>query len=104
MVKSRTTGSVGQRRRSVPWVDSTGAAGAMVRRVPGNERSRRSPGGFGRIGRGAGASPAPGAVGQWAQDRAVPASSAVRKLEPQPQAATAFGLLTVKPAPMSVST
>ena len=33
-----------------------------------------------------------------------PSSSAVRKLEPQPQAATAFGLLTVKPAPMSVST
>lgn len=33
-----------------------------------------------------------------------PVSSAVRKLEPQPQAATAFGLLTVKPAPMSVST
>ncbi len=43
-------------------------------------------------------------VGQWAQDRAVPSSSAVRKLDPQPQAATAFGLLTVKPAPMSVST
>jgi hypothetical protein len=42
--------------------------------------------------------------GQWAQERAVPASSAVRKLEPQPQAATAFGLFTVKPAPISVST
>jgi hypothetical protein len=33
-----------------------------------------------------------------------PVSSAVRKLEPQPQAATAFGLFTVKPAPISVST
>jgi hypothetical protein len=42
--------------------------------------------------------------GQWAQDRAVPASSAVLKLDPQPHAATAFGLFTVKPAPMSVST
>src|SRR5918995_726300 len=28
-----------------------------------------------------------------------PVSSAVRKLEPQPHAATALGLLTVKPAP-----
>ena len=34
----------------------------------------------------------------------VPASSAVRNDEPQPHAATAFGLFTVKPAPMSVST
>src|SRR5215208_5585232 len=39
---------------------------------------------------------------QWAQDRALPASSAVRKLEPQPQPDTAFGLLTVNPAPISV--
>jgi hypothetical protein len=45
-----------------------------------------------------------GRVDQWEQERAVPASSAVRKLEPHPQADTAFGLLTVKPAPMSVST
>jgi hypothetical protein len=44
------------------------------------------------------------ATSQWEQDLAVPASSAVRKLEPQPQPETAFGLLTVKPAPMSVST
>ena len=43
-------------------------------------------------------------AGQWEQERAVPASSAVRKLEPQPQPETAFGLLTVKPAPMRVST
>src|SRR4051794_21741647 len=41
---------------------------------------------------------------QWAQERAEPASSAVRKLEPQPQPDTAFGLFTVKPAPISVST
>ena len=43
-------------------------------------------------------------VRQWEQLRAVPASSAVRKLEPQPQPETAFGLLTVKPAPIRVST
>ena len=42
--------------------------------------------------------------GQCEQPFGAPPSSAVRKLEPQPQAATAFGLLTVKPAPMSVST
>ena len=42
--------------------------------------------------------------GQWEQERGVPAPSAVRKLEPQPQPETAFGLLTVKPAPISVST
>ena len=42
--------------------------------------------------------------GQCAQERALPASSAVRKLEPQPQPETAFGLLTVKPAPIRVST
>jgi hypothetical protein len=41
---------------------------------------------------------------QWEQPFGEPVSSAVRKLEPQPQAATALGLLTVKPAPMSVST
>ena len=57
-----------------------------------------------RISRGAAAPRGAGEGGQCAQDRAVPSSSAVRKLEPQPQAATAFGLLTVKPAPMSVST
>src|SRR5690349_20363978 len=62
-------------------------------------KSRRSPGGFWccwcRWSVGA---------DQCAQLLAVPASSAVRKLEPQPQAVTAFGLLTVNPAPMSVST
>ena len=42
--------------------------------------------------------------GQCEQPFAEPASSAVRKLEPQPQAATAFGLFTVNPAPISVST
>jgi hypothetical protein len=42
--------------------------------------------------------------GQCEQPFGEPVSSAVRKLEPQPQAATAFGLLTVKPAPISVST
>ena len=41
---------------------------------------------------------------QCEQERGVPSPSAVRKLEPQPQPETAFGLLTVKPAPMSVST
>ena len=45
-----------------------------------------------------------GRPAQWAQPRGAPPSSAVRKLEPQPQAATAFGLLTVKPAPIRVST
>jgi hypothetical protein len=42
--------------------------------------------------------------GQWAQLLGAPLSSAVRKLDPQPHAETAFGLFTVKPAPMSVST
>jgi len=42
--------------------------------------------------------------GQCEQLRAWPASSDVRKLEPQPQPETAFGLFTVKPAPISVST
>ncbi len=41
---------------------------------------------------------------QWWQAPGLPVESAVRNEEPQPQAATAFGLLTVKPAPMSVST
>jgi len=40
---------------------------------------------------------------QWWQEPAWPADSAVRKLLPQPQPETAFGLLTVKPAPISVS-
>lgn len=44
------------------------------------------------------------AVRQCEQPFGAPPSSAVRKLEPQPQADTAFGLLTVKPAPISVST
>ncbi len=61
----------------------------------GVQQRRRLPGGVGT---------AEEAPGQWLQERAWPASSAVRKLDPQPQAATAFGLLTVKPAPMSVST
>ncbi len=43
-------------------------------------------------------------AGQCEQERGVPSPSAVRKLEPQPQPETAFGLLTVKPAPISVST
>jgi hypothetical protein len=40
---------------------------------------------------------------QWWQAPGLPADSEVRKLLPQPQADTAFGLLTVKPAPISVS-
>ena len=40
---------------------------------------------------------------QWWQAPGLPADSAVRKLLPQPQPETALGLLTVKPAPMSVS-
>ena len=44
------------------------------------------------------------AESQWEQDWALPESSAVLKLEPHPQPLTAFGLFTVKPAPMSVST
>ncbi len=41
--------------------------------------------------------------GQWLQPPGLPSESDVRKLLPQPQADTAFGLLTVKPAPISVS-
>ncbi len=41
---------------------------------------------------------------QWPQAPGAPANSSVRKLLPQPQPETALGLLTVKPAPMSVST
>ena len=40
---------------------------------------------------------------QWWQAPGLPAESAVLKLLPQPQADTALGLLTVKPAPISVS-
>ena len=55
--------------------------------------------------RGRGRGPGLAAGGrQCEQPFGAPPSSAVRKLEPQPQAATAFGLLTVKPAPISVST
>src|SRR5947207_7978773 len=43
-------------------------------------------------------------AGQCAQARGLPVSSAVRNDDPHPQAATAFGLFTVKPAPISVST
>ena len=59
----------------------------------GIRRSRRSPGGF----RSWSAVGVAADVGQCAQPLGAPPSSAVRKLEPQPQAATAFGLLTVKP-------
>ena len=41
---------------------------------------------------------------QWPQAPGAPADSSVRKLLPQPQPETALGLLTVNPAPMSVST
>src|SRR5205823_6499327 len=81
--------------------DIKGGSGAACRDASkyashaGESRSRRRSGGFDAL---------EGSVGQWAQERALPASSAVRKLEPQPQAVTAFGLLTVKPAPMRVST
>ncbi len=40
---------------------------------------------------------------QWLQPPGLPADSAVRKLLPQPQPDTALGLLTVNPAPISVS-
>jgi hypothetical protein len=43
-------------------------------------------------------------AGQCAQARGLPVSSAVRNDDPHPQAATAFGLFTVNPAPISVST
>jgi hypothetical protein len=43
------------------------------------------------------------ALDQWWQAPGAPADSEVRKLLPQPHADTAFGLLTVKPAPISVS-
>jgi hypothetical protein len=66
-----------------------------MRHLPGNQEAAGCPAASMRC---------EGTVRQWAQERAVPASSAVRKLEPQPQAVTAFGLLTVKPAPISVST
>ena len=45
-----------------------------------------------------------GQADQWWQAPGEPADSSVRKLLPQPQPETALGLLTVKPAPMSVST
>src|SRR3954447_5236049 len=79
--------------------DHDGQAG-VVRGVRNYEAAGRA-GGCDRA-----VEPLPGSEngGQWAQARAVPESSAVRKLDPQPQAATAFGLLTVKPAPISVST
>jgi hypothetical protein len=41
---------------------------------------------------------------QWWQAPGAPSDSAVLNEEPHPQAATALGLLTVKPAPISVST
>ncbi len=41
---------------------------------------------------------------QWLQALGLPADSAVLNDEPQPHAATAFGLFTVKPAPIRVST
>ena len=87
---------------STVWSGNRGiciGVAASVRRS-GNQQSRRGPAARVRW--------LAGAVtrrsGQWAQERAEPASPSVRKLEPQPQPETAFGLLTVKPAPMRVST
>src|SRR5450756_1849800 len=47
---------------------------------------------------------APRRGAQWWQAPGAPSDSAVRNEEPHPHAATALGLLTVKPAPISVST
>ena len=88
---------------STVWSGNRGicmGVAASVRRS-GNQQSRRRSGGS-RLSGGWRARAPP--VGQWAQERAAPASPSVRKLEPQPQPDTAFGLLTVKPAPMRVST
>lgn len=72
------------------------------RRVRLTNDSRRSPGGSGSRAK---VRPlGPGPEDQCEQPFGAPPSSAVRKLDPQPQAATALGLLTVKPAPISVST
>ena len=81
---------------------SRGRAARRARpRRPGNRNSRRTRRRLSEDGRRV---EAPTSVGQWEQPLGEPVSSAVRKLEPQPQAATAFGLLTVKPAPIRVST
>lgn len=63
-----------------------------------NEGRRRGP-----AASGAAMIPARAGRAQW-QAPGDPADSAVRKDDPHPQAETAFGLFTVKPAPMSVST
>ena len=78
---------------------AVGQRGSPLVPGAGNHESRRETGGS--VEQRGGACP-PG--DQWEQLRAVPASSAVRKLEPQPQPDTALGLLTVKPAPIRVST
>ena len=67
----------------------------------GNRASRRSPGGSSRF---ASCGPVARARVSASSTSGCPPSSAVRKLEPQPQPLTAFGLLTVKPAPIRVST
>jgi hypothetical protein len=53
----------------------------------------------------AGISPRPGLpLGQWEQDLASPAESAVWKEWPQPQVRTALGLWMVNPPPINSST
>ena len=74
-----------------------------VRDGPGHEEAAGRAGGFRSGGWRSGDRPRR-SIDQCEQPFGAPSSSAVRKLEPHPQAATAFGLLTVKPAPMSVST
>ena len=97
--------------RDCPWLRGTGRAAPMVvreeRRQPGTDgplETTKPPVARRLVVRDPASVPDGRSVGQWEQPLGAPPSSAVRKLEPQPQAATAFGLLTVKPAPMRVST
>ena len=89
--------SVGTVVRSAhdPTVPAT--MGRPAERGPGNDEAAGRPAAFVQLVSASG-------DGQCAQPRGAPSSSAVRKLEPQPHAATALGLFTVKPAPIRVST
>ena len=94
----RSAGMSCSRRSSPSPRPATGCSrsSARVRRWrPATRRRREAP--FHRGGRAR-----PGT--QWWQAPGAPSESAVRKLLPQPHAETALGLLTVKPAPISVST
>ncbi len=89
-----------------PAVRARGGRARMRRRRPAatsRRAQRETPPVIGGVVAGGGEAGIGRPEAQW-QAPGEPADSAVRKDEPQPQAETAFGLLTVKPAPMSVST